>query len=514
MKPTVAILGAGAGGLAMAIALKKAKCNDFVIYEKSDGVGGTWRDNTYPGAACDVPSQLYSYSFEPNANWSRVYSGQAEILAYLEHCADKYGIRPHLRCHTAIVEARWSDDEQRWHLRSAAGESFVADILVSGLGMLNVPYTPEFAGLENFEGKTFHSSRWEHDYELAGKRVGVIGTGASAVQFVPAIAPDVDQLTVFQRSPCWVMPKGDRAFTEEEKAEFARKPSVMRRARWKTWKLFNGVSFEATGERTQQMTAYGHGVLAKAVVDPALRAMLTPDFPPGCKRPLISNDWYPALQRENVHVVPQAVDGFTAKGVRTADGQEHELDAVIFGTGFKAHDYLTSIEMYGAGGRRLHDDWADGAEAYLGITVAGYPNLFLLYGPNTNGVNSVIFFHEVQVKYIMRALRAMRRRRVASVDVKRSVMDAFNVKVQEGVRSTVWVAGCSNYYAAPSGKVVTQLPMSGRDYWWRTRWFPIWKFDTRHRSARRAAATAGASRSTVLSVTTATDAVAASAGKE
>jgi cation diffusion facilitator CzcD-associated flavoprotein CzcO len=460
----------------MGIALKRAHLDDFTIFEKSDGVGGTWRANTYPNAACDVPSRLYSYSFEPDHEWSRTYGTQPEILAYLEHCADRYGLRPHLQCNTEIVEARWDDAQQCWRLQEADGAEHTADVLVSGLGMLNVPHVPDIPGRDRFRGRSYHSARWDHDDDLTGKRVAVVGTGASAIQFVPAIAPGAEHLTIFQRTPCWVLPKLEREHTPEDNERFTKQRLRTRIARWKIWWTFERADFDAESEQTKQQTALAASYLARKVEDPELRAALTPDFPVGCKRPLISREWYPTLVRDDVRVVTEPITEITEAGVRTADGEEHAVDTIIFGTGFTANEYLSSIEIVGRDGRRLHDDWASGPEAYLGTTVAGYPNLFVLYGPNTNGVNSIIFIHEAQAHYVVRALRAMRRRRLRSVEVKARVMARYNDKIQAAMPGTVWVAGCSNYFRMPDGKVVTQLPYSGGRFWLRTRVFASWKY--------------------------------------
>ncbi len=481
MKPTVAILGAGAGGIAMGIKLRRAGY-DFTIYEKSDGVGGTWRDNAYPGAACDVPSHLYSFSFELNPWWSRTYATQPEILAYLERCTDQYGVRPHLRTGIAITEARWNDDEQQWHLEASTGESFTADVVVSGLGMLNVPVTPDIPGAANFRGRSFHSSRWDHSKSLEGERVASIGTGASAIQYVPAIAPAVEHLTVFQRTPIWITPRIDKPFTAEEQRRFSRVPGAARWHRWKIWWTYERANFQATSDQTTMQTGLAQSYLERKIADPELRAKLTPDYPVGCKRPLISRDWLPALTRPNVRLVTEPIAEITERGIRTADGEEHAVDTIVYGTGFRANEYLTSVDFYGRGGRRLRDDWSQGAEAFLGLTVAGYPNLFLLYGPNTNGVNSIIFMHEAQANYVMSALRVLRRRRIGSLEVRRTVMDRYNRRIQAGMAGTVWTAGCDNYFRTATGKVVTQLPYSGGRYWLRTRFLNRWHY--RKRSTR------------------------------
>ena len=483
-KPTVAILGAGAGGIVMGIRLVRAGY-DFTIYEKSDGVGGTWRDNTYPGAACDVPSHLYSYSFAPNPWWSRTYATQPEILAYLERCTDQFGVRPHVRTRTAITEARWDDAAQQWELTAASGEQFRADVLVSGLGMLNVPDLPEIPGAERFRGRAFHSSRWDHSRSTAGERVASIGTGASAIQYVPAIAPDAEHVTVFQRTPIWITPRLDQAFTPEQQRRFARVPLAARRLRYRIFMEYERARFEADAEFTVMQTELARSYLERKIADPELRARLTPDYPVGCKRPLMSRQWLPTLTRPDVRLVTEPIVEITETGLRTADGELHEVDTIVYGTGFKASEFLSTVEVIGEGGRRLHHEWRDGAEAYLGLSVSGYPNLFLLYGPNTNGVNSVIFFHEVQTRHVMSALSTMRRLGLGAVDVRPGVMARYNRRIQAALQGTVWLAGCRNYFTAPSGKVVTQLPFSGGRYWLRARVFLPWRYrlHRKHRAA-------------------------------
>ena len=474
-KPTVAVVGAGAGGIAMGIRLKRAGY-DFTIYEKADGVGGTWRDNAYPGAACDVPSHLYSFSFELNPWWSRTYATQPEILAYFERCTDQYGIRSHVRTGVAVREARWDERSHQWTLTTASGATMTADVVVSGLGMLNVPVVPDIPGAEQFRGRSFHSSQWDHSKALAGERVGSIGTGASAIQYVPAIAPEVEHLTVFQRTPIWITPRMDKPFTPEEQRRFARVPGAARIHRWKIWWTYERADFASTSEQTTMQTELARSYLERKIEDPELRAKLTPDYPVGCKRPLISRNWLPALTRPNVRLVTEPITEITEQGIRTADGEEHRLDTIIYGTGFRANEYLTTVDFYGRDGRRLRDDWSEGAEAFLGLTVSGYPNLFLLYGPNTNGVNSIIFMHEAQANYVMSALRMLRRRRFGSLDVRKRVMDRYNHRIQAAMAGTVWTAGCHNYFRIASGKVVTQLPYSGGRYWLRTRFVRPWQY--------------------------------------
>lgn len=466
----VAVLGAGPGGLAMAIRLKQAGIDDFVVFEKSDGVGGTWRDNTYPGAACDVPAHLYSFSFELNPHWSRVYADQQEILEYLEHCTDTYGIRPHVRCNTGIAEVRWHDDEARWYLHTEAGATHTADIVVSALGMLNVPAYPDLEGLDEFAGTLFHSARWRHDHDLTGRRVAAIGTGASAIQFVPAVAEVAEHVTVFQRSAAWILPRRDRAFTEDEQRRFAQKPWLLR---WNRWKLYWGYE-RATpfkpGKTVDALTAFAHSYRERKIEDPELRARLTPDYPLGCKRVLVSSDFYPAMTRDDVELVTDPIERVTRDGLVTASGRHHEVDTIVLGTGFRATDFLCSVEVYGRGGRRLHDDWQGGAHAYLGMAVPGYPNFFMLYGPNTNqGGNSIIFLLEAQVSYILRLVRAMRRRRIDAVDIRPRVMQRYNRQLRKALDETVWSHGCRSYFKTEDGHIVTQLPYRSFWYWLRTR---------------------------------------------
>ncbi|HEX3706401.1 MAG TPA: NAD(P)/FAD-dependent oxidoreductase [Mycobacteriales bacterium] len=473
--PTVAILGAGAGGLAMGIALKRAGF-DFTIYEKSDGVGGTWRDNTYPGAACDVPSHLYSFSFAPNPDWTRTFATQPEILAYLERCADEFGLRPHIRTGTSIRSAVWDDDAQQWNLTAAGGEAFAAHALVSGLGMLNVPVIPAIPGRDTFRGRSFHSSQWDHSRPLAGERVASIGTGASAIQYVPEIAKDVAHLDVFQRSPIWVSPRFDNEYTEEQRQRFARSRLAAKRHRWAIFRTYQRASFDTSHPFTQAQTAFAQSYLERKITEPGLRTLLTPDYPVGCKRPLTSRTWLPTLTRPNVSLVTSPITEITPSGVRTADGETHEVDTIIFGTGFRANEYLTTVEITGRDRQLLRDAWADGAEAYLGTTVSGFPNFFTLYGPNTNGVNSILFIHEAQAHLVVRALRMMRRWRIGAIDVRPDVMHRYNDKVQAAMDGKVWSAGCSNYFAIASGKNVTQLPYSAGEYWLRTRILGWWRY--------------------------------------
>ena len=471
VKPSVGIIGAGAGGIAMGIQLLDGGwgVEDFTIFDRADGFGGTWRHNTFPGAACDVPSHLYSFSFALNPRWSKTYAGQPEILEYLEKVAADHGLHAHLRANTAITTVRWSDRDRRWTLTTDSGAAYDFDVVVSAVGMLDMPNIPAIAGAERFRGRAFHSSRWDHSKSTAGERVASIGTGASAIQYVPAIAPETAHLTVFQRTPIWVSPRHDVPFTAEQQELFERDRSAALALREEIFNSYETSSFDADAAQTREATELAYSYLLRKVSDPRLRAKLTPDYPVGCKRPLMSRDWFPTFSLPHVHLETSPIVEFTERGLRTADGAEHVVDTVIYGTGFKAADYLSSIDVYGTGGRRLHDEWTHGPEAYLGTLVAGYPNFFMLYGPNTNGVNSILYIHEVQTTFIRHILDEARRSGVRTVEVTREAQDRYNVDVQAAMAGKVWLANCNSYYRHPGGKVVTQLPYSGKTFAGRTR---------------------------------------------
>lgn len=477
----VAIIGAGPGGLGLAVRLQRAGIHDYVIFEKSDGVGGTWRSNTYPGAACDVPSHLYSFSFDLNPNWSRSYAAQPEILEYFERSADRFGIRPHLRCHTAIVDARWDDASVRWHLRSAAGEEFAADVVVSALGLFNEPAVPDLPGLDAFAGPTIHTARWDHDVDLTGQRVAVIGTGASAAQVVPAIQAAVAHLDVFQRTPAWIVPRIDPAFTEEEKYGFSADPLAARRYRHAIYKAFeDNVSIRLGDPKMAFLEEVARGHLADQVHDPDLRGALTPDYAFGCTRVLVTSDYYPAVVSANVDLVTTAIERVSATGIVTVDGVEHPADVVVLATGYRASRYLHGLDVHGVGGRNLHAEWAEIATAHLGMTVAGYPNFFVFYGPNTNqGGNSIILVLEAQAAYVVRALRAMDAAGATVVDVRPEVMAAYNEELQAAFAGTVWTGGCRSYFHLADGRIATQMPFTFAVYRQRIARFRPEDFDLR-----------------------------------
>ncbi len=462
-KPQVAIIGAGPGGIAMGIQLAGGGY-DFTIFDRGDGFGGTWRNNTYPGAACDVPSHFYSYSYALNPRWSKTFANQPEILAYLEKVAADSQLGDHLVARSRVTTLRWSDTERRWTLETSNGARHQFDAVVTAVGMLDVPNIPDIPGVDRFRGRAFHSSKWDHTKSTAGERVASIGTGASAIQYVPEIAKDAAHLTVFQRTPIWVSPRYDEPFTAEQQELFERDPEEALKVRDAAFQAYESANFAVDSTMTKELTAMAHSYLQRKVTDPELRAKLTPTYPVGCKRPLQSRAWFPTFALPNVRLETSPIVEFTERGLRTADGAEHEVDTVIYGTGFHAADYLRSLDVRGTDGRRLHDDWREGAEAYLGTVVPGYPNLFTLYGPNTNGVTSIIYILEAQAEFVRRLLDDMTRQRVQVVEVRRDVHDGYNDEIQRAMQDTVWLANCNNYYRHPNGKVVTQFPYSGTTF--------------------------------------------------
>lgn len=484
-QPKIAILGAGAGGLCMGVQLHKAGFRDFTLFEKSDGVAGTWHDNTYPGAACDVPSHLYSFSFEPKSDWTRKFSPQEEIRRYFQGVADKWGLPARTRFGAEVTSASFDERQGQWRLRTRAGEEHTADVLVSGLGQLNRPRIPDFPGLASFEGASWHSARWNHDFDLAGKRVAVIGNAASALQFIPPVAAKAGRLHVFQRSPNYVIPRFDRDFTEREKRAFAKLPALRRLYRAWIWGRLEANFFAFTdGSRLSRLVRKGALQYLEAMVaDPALRAALTPDYPVGCKRLLISDDYFQALVRPHVELVTDPIERIEPRGVVTRDGARREVDAIVFATGFDTTSFLAPLEIEGRGGAKLREAWKDGAEAYLGVAVAGFPNLFLLYGPNTNlGHNSILFMIECQVRYAIRCIEELGRRGLAWLDVRRDAMDRYNAEVQEALRATAWNASCGSWYKTESGKITNNWKGFTTEYWWRTRRPDFAAFERRARA--------------------------------
>ncbi len=470
--PTVVILGAGVSGLCTGIQLLKAGISSFTILEKSDRVGGTWYENQYPGAACDVPSHFYCYSFEPNPDWSRKFSGQAEIQRYLQRCAEKYQVLPHIRFGTEAASASFDERAGMWRVRTNNGEELTANVLVSGVGQLNRPHVPDLPGLSDFEGVSFHSARWQHAHDLTGKNVAVIGNGASAIQFIPPVAKIAKQLTIFQRSANWVVPRGDYAYSERAKRIFRSYPWLLKLYRWYFyWQLEkNFLAFGGEGRIARTFEKGARAWLESAIPDPKLREALTPDYRVGCKRILIDDDFYPALARPNVAVETSEISRITRDGIETKNGVTHPVDAIILATGFATTTFLAPMQIEGVGGLKLEELWGPGAEAHLGLCVSGFPNFFMMYGPNTNlGHNSIIFMLECQTNYIVDCLRQMRERGLAAIDVRRSAMQDFNAKLQRELAGTVWARTDHSWYKTKSGRITNNWSGSTLRYWWETR---------------------------------------------
>ncbi|MBB6172416.1 cation diffusion facilitator CzcD-associated flavoprotein CzcO [Nocardiopsis mwathae] len=470
--PRIAVIGAGFGGIGMAIRLRRAGVTSFAVFERGDGIGGVWRDNTYPGAACDVPSHLYSFSFAPDPAWTRSYAGRQEILDYLERCARVFGVTPHIRFGTEVTEAAFDDASRTWRLTTAAGATLEFDVVVSACGQLRRPAYPDIPGRADFAGEAFHSARWNHDTDLDGKDVAVIGTGASAIQFVPRIAERVGRLRLFQRSPAYVLPKDDRPYSDAERARFAGHPLLLQAGRAAAYVRFESrvLAFQHVPSLMRLMRARFLRHLRHHVPDPELRARLTPDYTMGCKRILLSNDFYAALTRPNVDLVDRRVHRIEPDGVATADGTLHPADVIIYGTGFTVTDFLAPMRVTGRGGRDLGEAWRDGAEAHLGITVAGFPNLFLLYGPNTNlGHNSIIYMLESQIRYVMDAVRRLSGPGHRTLDVRPDAQARFVRRVRRSLEHSVWATGCDSWYVTDTGAQTVNWPGFTWRYRQRTR---------------------------------------------
>ncbi|MCW2608109.1 MAG: FAD-dependent pyridine nucleotide-disulfide oxidoreductase [Frankiales bacterium] len=456
----VCVVGTGFSGLGMAVQLKQDGIEDFVVLERADAVGGTWRDNTYPGCACDVPSHLYSFSFAPNPDWSHVFSRQPEIRDYLERVTDEQGLRPYLRLSTSLDSGVWDDAAMVWRLETSAGP-LTADMVVSGCGGLVEPHYPDVPGVGTFAGPAFHSARWDHSVDLAGKRVAVVGTGASAIQFVPELQKTAASLTVFQRTPPWIVPRRDRDITGTERSLFRRLPVAQKAARGAIYALreFNLLSFTKGGKLRSLAEQEARKMLDEQVPDPELRAKLTPDYALGCKRVLLSNDYLPALASPNVEVVTTGVTEVRPEGVVDGDGRLHEVDVVVYGTGFKVMDIPVGHALTGREGLTLADTWAKtGAEAHRGTTVAGFPNLFLLLGPNTAlGHSSVVLMIESQIRYVAQAIKALGTH--SALEVRSAAQDAYNRQLHAQLDTTVWnQGGCRAWYRDADGKNFTLWP--------------------------------------------------------
>jgi cation diffusion facilitator CzcD-associated flavoprotein CzcO len=485
---TVAIIGTGFGGIGMAARLKRAGLHDLVLLERADDLGGTWRDNSYPGAACDVPSHLYCFSFAPNPRWSRSFSPQPEIWDYLRRVAVREGVTGHIRFGHEVTAAHWDAADSLWRIQTRGGD-LTARFLVSAAGPLADPLIPRLPGLGRFAGTMFHSATWDHGHDLTGRKVAVIGTGASAIQFVPQIQPRAGHLTVFQRTPPWVIPRRDRAITPFEHWLFRTVPGTQKVARASIYwaRETYALGFVKNPDMMKKIEGLARHHLRRQVSDPVLRSKLTPSYRMGCKRILISSDYYPALTQPNVSLVTDGIAEIRDTSIVTRDGTEHEADTIIFGTGFHVTDFPIAQRIFDAEGQSLAEHWSasegpEGPEgpagrppltAYRGTTVTGFPNLFVLAGPNTGlGHTSQVFMIEAQIKYVVRALTAARRRGAVRVEVRPGAQAAYDAEVQHKMKGTVWVTGgCRSWYLDSEGRNVTLWPDFTWVYAWQTRRF-------------------------------------------
>jgi cation diffusion facilitator CzcD-associated flavoprotein CzcO len=488
----VAIVGTGFAGLGLAIRLKAAGIDDFVLIERADEVGGTWQANTYPGCQCDVPSHLYSFSFAPNPTWTRTYSRQQEIWDYLRDLADRHGLRPHIRFGHELTGAAWDDEHERWSVQTSRG-AWTAQLLVDATGPLSHPQVPAIRGLRRFEGTLFHSAHWDHDHDLTGEHVAVIGTGASAIQFVPRIADQVGQMHVFQRTAPWILPHTDRPTTRFERRLYKALPIAQKFVRtgvyWSRESFVLGFAKDQRIMNGAEAIARAH--LRKQIRDPELRRKVTPTFRLGCKRVLLSNDWYPTLARPNVELVTEAISEIRGNAIVLADGSEREVDTIILGTGFHVTDPPTAALVRGRDGRTLAERQGEGIQAYLGATMSGLPNFFKLIGPNTGlGHNSMVFMIESQLRYVMDALRVMDEQQISTFEVRPEAMAAYNAQIQSKMPGTVWMSGCASWYLDSEGRNTTLWP----DFTWRfrhrTRRFNTRAYELRHGSGVPAMKTA------------------------
>jgi cation diffusion facilitator CzcD-associated flavoprotein CzcO len=469
--PKVAIIGAGFGGLGAAVALRRAGVDDLVIIESDDGVGGTWRRNIYPGAACDIQSHLYSFSFAPNKSWSRTYARQPEILAYLESVADNFDLRRHLMLSTRVRTARWNEDTWQWDLLMDSGGRTAAlsvDVVVCAAGLFGSSKLPDIAGLADFGGAVLHTAQWDRDTDVAGKKVAVIGTGASGVQVVPELARVAERLAVFQRTPPWMVPKDDRAYSTTELAQFRRNPLAVRRTRWQIWKFQHDntatmADDPVVASRNQVATSF----LNRTVADERLRRALTPDYPFRCKRVLLGDDYYRALQQHNVELVAEPIERITETSVVSATGAIFDVDAIVLATGFETSRYLSGIDVIGTGEHSLHERWGDDPSAYLGVAVSGFPNFFMLYGPNTNqGGNSIVYILEAGARLVASAVGRLARRG-GYLEVRPDVERRYNERLSADLERTIWTQ-CDSYFRSPTGRIVTQWPHTELEYARRT----------------------------------------------
>lgn len=478
----VAIVGAGFSGIGMAIRLKQEGIHTFTIFEAGSEVGGTWRDNTYPGCACDVPSHMYSYSFELWSEWPQSYSHQPDILNYLKRCVKRYGLDEHIQYNTRVVDFQFEEDEGLWHVTTSDGTIHEARAVVAGLGPLSKPAFPNIPGRDKFTGPSFHTAEWNHDVELAGKRVAVIGTGASAIQIIPSIAPKVNHLSVFQRTPPWVVPRNSKVYPQWFKSMFRNLPPLQRLFRWFLYVYFElrAFGFVVTPWLLKMASRVGQRHMHKAIKDPELRKKVTPDYTMGCKRVLVSDSYFPALARKNVDVIDSSVVEIKENSVVCKNGSEHEVDVLVYATGFNVYDYLGPISVTGRDKKDLRSTWETGQKTYYGIHASGFPNLFLMVGPNTGlGHHSLVFMMEVQMNHIVNCIQYMRKNNTKILDVTEEAQDGFVSRTQERMKKTVWIqGGCQSWYLDDQGRNFTLWPGFTLEYWLQLRSFQPVHFET------------------------------------
>lgn len=487
-RPSVAIVGGGFGGVGAAVLLVRAGYPDVTIFERGERVGGVWAHNTYPGAACDVPSHLYEFSFEPNPRWSRRYAPQAEIQQYIEAVARRHGVLERARTGTEVTRAQWDEQRAKWQLQTSAGP-FEADILCTACGQLSIPKKPTINGLDSFAGPVFHTAEWDHDVDLARKRVAVIGTGCSAIQAIPAIQPVAGQIDVYQRSPGWTMPKMDFEYSERARRLFERVPALQRADRLATFAFMDIGAAAMTSQRwlLAPFRAAGRWQIKKAINDGDLRAKVTPTDEIGCKRIMLTDEWYPTLEQPNVELIAERIEQITLTGIKSEDGTERPADVIVLATGFESHAFVAPMEVIGAGGRALAAEWNPVARAYLGLSVPSFPNMFLLYGPNTNGgTGSAIYVIEAAVAHMIAALDALQRANADRIEVRRERADAFNRELLTALAGTVWHTGCTSWYVDENGNDPNQWPWMWSTYRRRTRHLEPSAYELKRRLLERA----------------------------
>ncbi|GAA5099406.1 flavin-containing monooxygenase [Nocardia iowensis] len=478
--PSIIIIGAGFGGLGLALELRRAGLDSFTILERAQDLGGVWRENTYPGAACDVPSPLYSWSFEPKTDWPRRFSEQRDIHEYMRGVAEKHDLVRYIRFGTEVTDAEFDEQTGRWIITTADGAQLTADVLVPAVGQLSRPAMPNIAGIDTFAGPAFHSAEWDHSVDLTGKRVACIGTGASAIQYIPRIQPEAAHLTLFQRSAAWVLPKFDTEYSSTHKAVFKYLPPTRLAERFAIWSFFEVLALALTDIPAMKtpVIALADRHRVKQVSDPELRAKLTPDYAAGCKRGLFSNEYFPALAQPNVTVETTAIEAITPTGIRTADGVEHEVDVIVYGTGFKGTEFLAPMNIYGLGGRKLADVWGDeGARAFLGLSVPHFPNLFMMYGPNTNvGSGSIIYMLESQARYIRQVVQYLSDRPGRYLAARADAEQNWDDWLQRRLKDTPWNF-CSSWYRNAAGRITNNWPGATVLYRWKTKTFDLGDYD-------------------------------------